>query len=108
MEHARRSFRPDVGRPDHLGPLLGFVSDQLSKLGGRERERVATELGKPRLNLWISEASVDLLIELLDDLGRRGVWRADAEPITRLVARTQPRSGCLAAVLSAARRLLRA
>jgi hypothetical protein len=27
-----RLFRLDVGGPDHLGPLLGFVGNQLSKL----------------------------------------------------------------------------
>ena len=29
------SVRFDVGRPDHLRPLLGFVDDQPSKVGGR-------------------------------------------------------------------------
>src|SRR5262249_36644828 len=84
---SRGSFRLDVIGPDHLGPLFGFVGDQLPKFGGREREHGATEIGKPRLDLGISKASVDLLVELLDNLGRRGVWRAEAVPITRLVAR---------------------
>src|SRR5262249_22938216 len=28
-------FGLDVGRPDHLAPLLGFVGDELAKVGGR-------------------------------------------------------------------------
>src|SRR5262249_1811622 len=36
------SFRLDVGSPDYLAPLLGFFGDQFPKLGGREREHVAT------------------------------------------------------------------
>ena len=30
----RGSFRLDAGRPDHLGPLLGFVRDELAEVGG--------------------------------------------------------------------------
>jgi hypothetical protein len=39
-------------------------------------------VGEPRLQLEIGEASVDFLIELLDDLGRRGLRGADAELTT--------------------------
>ena len=28
-------LRLDVGRPDHLGPFLGFVGDELAEVGGR-------------------------------------------------------------------------
>src|SRR5215475_15610999 len=70
---------------NHLAPFLGFVGDQLPKVGGREREHSATEIGKPRLDLGFGKASVDLLVELVDDLGGGSLWCADAEPITRLV-----------------------
>jgi hypothetical protein len=36
------SFRLDVGGSDHLGPLLGFVGDELAEVGGRACERIAT------------------------------------------------------------------
>ncbi len=66
----------DVGCPDHFAPLLGFVCDQLCKVDGRQHEHSATEVGKPRLHLGIGEASVDLLVELVDDLRRREpAWR---------------------------------
>jgi hypothetical protein len=28
-----RSVRPDIGRPDHLAPLLGFVGDEPTESG---------------------------------------------------------------------------
>src|SRR5258708_14747852 len=83
------SLRLDASELHHLGPFLGFVGDELAKVGGRERERVATQVGKPRLDLGIGEASVDLLVELVDDLGRRGPRCADGEPTARLRATPQ-------------------
>ena len=35
-----RSLRLDVCRPDHLAPLLGFVSDKAAKAGKRHRHRL--------------------------------------------------------------------
>src|SRR5262245_13273077 len=81
------SVRLDVRRPDHLAPLLGFFRNEPAKVGGREREHSATEIGKPRLNLGFGKATADLLVELVDDLGGRSLWCADAEPNTPLVAR---------------------
>jgi hypothetical protein len=34
-----RSVGLDARELDHLGPFLGFVSDELSEISGRERER---------------------------------------------------------------------
>ena len=31
------SLWPNVGGPDHLGPFLGFVGDELAEVGGRTR-----------------------------------------------------------------------
>src|SRR5262245_43382338 len=83
----RGSLRLDVGRPDHLAPLLGLNCDELAEVGGREREHIATHVGKPRLELGIGQASVDLVVELLDNLCRRILGCADAIPRWRLVAR---------------------
>jgi hypothetical protein len=49
----RSLLRLDVGRPDHLGPLLGFVGDERAELGGRAHQRRAAEFGEPRLDLGI-------------------------------------------------------
>src|SRR5262249_29703703 len=51
MERRRggdRLFGPDVGCPDHLAPLLGFLCDQLAEVGGRARERCAAQIGEAR------------------------------------------------------------
>jgi hypothetical protein len=67
------SVRLDVGRSDHLRPLLGVVGDELGEVGGRARQRRASEVSQLRLDFGIGEARVDLLVELLDDLGWRGL-----------------------------------
>src|SRR5258707_4776113 len=87
------SIRLDAYELHHLAPFLGFVGDQLFKVGGREREHGATEVGKPRLDLGIGEASVDLLVELRNDLGRRGLRCADAVPEARLISRHELSEG---------------
>src|SRR5262249_42377434 len=83
------SLRLDVGGPDHLAPFLGFFGDQLAELGRRSRQRRAAEVSETGLHLRVVESRVDLLIELVDDLGRRGLRYAEAVPITPLVARQE-------------------
>src|SRR5262245_51643633 len=66
----RRSLRLDVGRPDHLAPLLGVVGDELAEIGGRADKRCASEVSQPRLDFGIGEAGVNCLIELVNNLRR--------------------------------------
>ena len=86
--------------PPPLQPHSGFAPENLTtwahfsvssaiscRIGWRARERHAAQIGKPRLHLGIGQASVDLLVELLNDLGGRNLWRAYAVPRARLVAR---------------------
>src|SRR5215510_14570942 len=61
-----QSLRLDVGHPDHLAPLLGFVRDQLAEVSRRARKRRAAQIGKPRLDLGICERGVDLLVAPVD------------------------------------------
>src|SRR6516225_5153107 len=82
------SVRLDVEGPDHLAPLLGFVSDELCEVGGRARQRLA-EVSQTDLHLGVGEGRIDLLVELLDDLGWRVPGNADAIPRCRLVARQE-------------------
>src|SRR5215831_18808524 len=83
------SLRLDVGGPDHLAPFLGFLGDQLSELSRRSRQRRAAEVSETGLHLRVVESRVDLLVELVDDLGRRGLRCAEAVPNTPLVARQE-------------------
>src|SRR6516165_11407803 len=85
--YVRGSVRPDARELDHLGPLLGFVSDELSEFGRRHRHRHAPKLGEPRLKLGVGEDGIDLSVELLDDLSGRVFRHANAVPRTRLVTR---------------------
>src|SRR5262245_4883782 len=83
------SVRLDAGELDHLGPFLGFVGDKLAELGRRSRQRRAAEISETGLHLRVVQSRVDLLVELIDDLGRRGLRYAEAVPITPLVARQE-------------------
>ena len=46
---------------------------------GEPASTVLPKVGKPRLHLGIGEGGIDLLVELVDDLGRRVLGRADAD-----------------------------
>src|SRR4051794_23906836 len=62
------SLRLEAGELDPLAPFLGFVCYELSEVGGRARQQRAAQISKPRLDLGIGKPSVDLLVELVDDL----------------------------------------
>src|SRR5262249_9165022 len=53
-----RSLRLDVGRADHLGPLLGFAHDMSAEFRRRARRQVDAEARKPRLHGWIGRHGV--------------------------------------------------
>src|SRR5215510_13473679 len=78
LDRVTASVCLDVGRPDHLAPLLGVVGDELAEIGGRSRQCHAAEVSEPRFHLGVGEGRVDLLVELLDDFGRRIPRCADA------------------------------
>src|SRR6516164_9772905 len=86
IDSGSASLRLDAGEFDHLGPLFGFVGDQLSELSRRSWQRHAAEVSETGLHLRVVESRVDLLVELVDDLGRRDLRRADAVKGARLVA----------------------
>src|SRR5215467_8123059 len=80
------SIRLGPSELDHLGPLLGFGGNELGEVGGRTGKHCSTKVGKPRLQLGIDKARVDLPVELIDDLGGRFLGRANALQRARLVA----------------------
>src|SRR5215475_4882022 len=79
------SVRLDACEPHHLAPLLGFLGDQLAEVSGRTRKHRAAEVSEARFHVGIGKASVDLLVELVDDLHRRVLGCADAIPCACLV-----------------------
>src|SRR6516225_7300187 len=83
------SLRLDVGGPDHLAPFLGFLGDQLAELDRRSRQRRAAEVGETGLHLRVVEGRIDLLVELVDDLGGCVPGNANAIPRRGLVARQE-------------------
>src|SRR6202521_5152323 len=80
------SFRLDVRRPDHLGPLLGVFCNKFAEVGWRALKCRAAEVDKSSLQFRVSEARVDFLVELLDYYDGRILWRADPEQSACLVA----------------------
>src|SRR5262249_31775121 len=70
-----------------LVPFLNVLGDELAEAGGRTCKRRVAKVFNPRFHRGIGKASVDLLVELLDYLGRRGLRCADAVPAGRLIAR---------------------
>src|SRR5262245_37826762 len=72
------SVRLDVEGLDHLAPLLGVVGDELAEVGGRADKRCASEIGEPGLDFGIGEAGVNFLIELVNNLRRCVLGRAEA------------------------------
>src|SRR4029453_16431394 len=87
MEYRPCSLRLDIGSPDHLGPLLGFVGDELAEIDRRTLKDRCSQGGKSRLDLGISEGGIDFLVELVNDLGRRVLGNADPLPAAGLVVR---------------------
>src|SRR5262245_58213042 len=89
----RRSLGLCAGELDYFAPLLGIVSDELAEVRDRAGKYHAPKVGKPRLQLGISEPRIHLAIELINDLGRRVFGRAEANPLARLETRHEIANG---------------
>src|SRR5262249_4946206 len=68
----------DAGELDHLGPLLGFLGDQLGEVGSGAGKWFTTEIGHPRLHRGLGEHRVDLTVQSLHDFDRSAPGRANA------------------------------
>jgi len=73
-----RSFHLGAGELDDLAPFLGFVSDKPAETGWRTGRQHGPQIGKPGGDLGISERSIDVPVEPVDDLGGRVPRRAYA------------------------------
>src|SRR6516164_1225029 len=83
----------DVGRPDHLAPLLGFFANESSKFVRRGWKCRRTQFGDPSLDPGIAKRRVDLLVEFVDDFGRCVLRSAEATPSAGLVPRQKVGNG---------------
>ena len=79
-------LRLDFGRPDHLGPFLGFVREELAEFGGGTGKNRTAQIAEPSLYLGVGEAGIGRLVELLDNLGGRVLGRAEAIQEARFIA----------------------
>src|ERR1700704_4225274 len=71
-------FRPRAGELDDLAPFFRFFGHEFTELRRRNGKDRRAKVGKPRLQLGIGKARVDLLVELVDDVSRRVPGRANA------------------------------
>src|SRR5215212_3499518 len=69
-----------------FGPLFGFAGKEFPEIVGGAPERFAPEIEKASLHSGIAEGTIDLAVELADDLCRGVIRSADTLPRTRLVA----------------------
>src|SRR5258708_15833005 len=69
-----------AGELDHLGPLLCICADECAEVCGRACKHRVAEVGDTRLHPGIGEARIDLLVELVDDLGGWIPWGANPLP----------------------------
>src|SRR5436305_14500599 len=76
--------RPDACKPDHLGPLFGFIRNQLAEIGRRPCKCRTAQLCKPNSHAWVNKCEIDFLIKAVDNLTGGVPRRANAEPGTGL------------------------
>src|SRR5262245_61962940 len=81
------SLRLDVGGPDHLAPFFSFLLKPPPVIRGRAASDGTAQVGKPHLQFGVRQRGVNLLVEFVDDLGRRVFGCADTYPCSRIVAR---------------------
>src|SRR6516165_1847190 len=81
------SFSSDIRGADHLVPFLSLVGNKLTECRRRTGEDIASQVDEAPCRLFVSHAGIDLLVELVDDLGGRSFWSDDPVPAVRLVAR---------------------
>ena len=98
-----RLFWLDVGRPDHLAPLLGFRGNEFLEVGWRHRHWDAAEFGKTGLDLPSARAPLIFLLNVAATSA--GIWarRPRSSSSTRSRARIRPPSECPAASAGALR-----
>src|SRR5262249_12381573 len=80
-------LRLDVCCSDHLAPLFGFISDELTEVGGRRGERSGPQVGQARLDVGMRKTRIDISVQLVEDLGGCVSASGSAVPSARLLAK---------------------
>src|SRR5436309_13682062 len=81
------SLRLRTRELDHLGPLLRFLNDDLAKILRSSVDQHPAHIVKACPDIGVGNCRIDLLVELVDDFGRRTFGSADPEPGACLIAR---------------------
>src|SRR6185437_728610 len=81
------SLDREIGGVHHLRPFFRLAGEQLAEIRGRAGDRRAAELLEFGLHAGVLERLVDLLVEDIDDIGRRALRGNEAEEGARLIAR---------------------
>jgi hypothetical protein len=76
-----------TGELDHLRPLFGLISEMPSKVSGRPLERRSAQFSQACIDFGVCQRSIDFLVQLLDDLGRRVLGSANTPPRASLISR---------------------
>src|SRR5215472_5293577 len=82
-----RSLRFDFRRADHLPPPFSERDNEAAELSRRAGKRLPAEIGYPGGQFWVSEASIQLVVESVDNRRRCAHGRANSLVATRLIAR---------------------
>src|SRR5262249_57177466 len=93
VPRAAASLRLDVGCPDHVAPLVGFIGEQLAEVGGRARKYSTSQVSESRLHLRVGEGGVDFHVEPIHDFGGGAFWGAHHRPPPQPPARYASRHG---------------
>ena len=76
----------DTSELNHLAHFSVSSAMSLPKSAGEPAKHDAAQVGESRLHLGIGESGINLLVELVDDLGGGIPGRADAVPAAGLIA----------------------
>lgn len=81
-----RSLRFDFRRADQLPPLFSERDNEAVELSRRTGKRLQAEIGYPRGQFWIGEASIQFGVEPIDNRCRRAHGRANSLVAACLIA----------------------
>src|SRR6516164_2675575 len=79
--------RFDFRCADHLPPPFSERDNEAAELSRRTGKRLPAEIGYPSGQFWVGKASIQLVVESVDNRRRCAHGRANSLVATRLIAR---------------------